>query len=777
MISDSDIFGLARGQWKSIITSVTNVSLNKLTNKHQPCPLCGGKDRYRFDDKDGQGTYYCNHCGAGNGYTLIKKYNNWDDQTTIIAIQKFLGIDENSFEPQVPAPENIVWDKSTLLNKPKKYNFKYCWDWLDESDRKIGYVTRFDLKDGKKIIWSILYGKGEQGLGWYQSSIKTNKPLFGLPTIQRSNVVLVVEGEKSQVIVSKIIQSIGVVAAQGGSQMVKKTDWSPLKDKEVIIWPDNDEAGLKYASDIKAILPKAKIIKPPEGKSKGWDLADAIEEGWTGEQIFDYMNKNVMEINKMDVSNELDLVKKLVRPLGHDKNEYFYCPVGHKQLITLSPNSHTKNSLLSLCDLDVWETTFPGKKEGFDSLRASNFLMKECRKQGIFKPEKIRGVGFWEDRSRIVINNGSELIVDDKELDFADIDSSFYYEQSNLKNWIDLNNPLLENELGYITKASVSIPWEHSINAEYLLGLIVSGPICGALDWRSHGWITGSAGTGKTTVTRDLIGSLWGDACIKVQGKTSEAGIRQQLGPNALPVLFDEAEPNEASDKKSIQSIIAIARQASSKGEFKIAKGTADHKGVSFNVTSSFIFSSINTALKYQADETRTLILGIDAHVERGVRDKMYKDFQDAVNHFDNNFSKRYIGFLAKNIKYIKENGKKVVQILKGKGFSPRLADQSGYILGAALILYFPNRTASDEEIDAYVSEYESDLMVQKNSIDGTQELDLLNSILDSLVMANMNDGNRQMPLRRIIKILKEKSRGYEDYDCKIKSNDPGSKI
>jgi phage/plasmid primase-like uncharacterized protein len=37
---------------------------DQLTDTHQPCPLCGGEDRYRFDDLNGTGSWYCNQCGG-----------------------------------------------------------------------------------------------------------------------------------------------------------------------------------------------------------------------------------------------------------------------------------------------------------------------------------------------------------------------------------------------------------------------------------------------------------------------------------------------------------------------------------------------------------------------------------------------------------------------------------------------------------------------------------------------------------------------------------------
>jgi len=44
-----------------------------LVGKGKPCPLCGGKDRFRFDNKNGAGTYFCQQCGPGNGFTMLKK--------------------------------------------------------------------------------------------------------------------------------------------------------------------------------------------------------------------------------------------------------------------------------------------------------------------------------------------------------------------------------------------------------------------------------------------------------------------------------------------------------------------------------------------------------------------------------------------------------------------------------------------------------------------------------------------------------------------------------
>lgn len=63
---------VARGRWREILPRL-GIDLKYLVDKHGPCPLCGGRDRFRFDDRDGDGTYFCNQCGAGNGLILVRR--------------------------------------------------------------------------------------------------------------------------------------------------------------------------------------------------------------------------------------------------------------------------------------------------------------------------------------------------------------------------------------------------------------------------------------------------------------------------------------------------------------------------------------------------------------------------------------------------------------------------------------------------------------------------------------------------------------------------------
>jgi putative DNA primase/helicase len=61
--------------------------------------MCGGKTRFRFDDLEGRGTYYCNRCGAGSGLQLVMKFRSWDFRTTACEIDRIIGADAPKPQP------------------------------------------------------------------------------------------------------------------------------------------------------------------------------------------------------------------------------------------------------------------------------------------------------------------------------------------------------------------------------------------------------------------------------------------------------------------------------------------------------------------------------------------------------------------------------------------------------------------------------------------------------------------------------------------------------
>ena len=96
---DQPVREVALGRWPAILVAF-GLSLRSLSGKHAPCPLCGGKDRFRFDNKEGRGTYHCSQCGPGDGFSLLMKWSKQPFATIADQIRKIAG--DSSLQPVIP---------------------------------------------------------------------------------------------------------------------------------------------------------------------------------------------------------------------------------------------------------------------------------------------------------------------------------------------------------------------------------------------------------------------------------------------------------------------------------------------------------------------------------------------------------------------------------------------------------------------------------------------------------------------------------------------------
>jgi putative DNA primase/helicase len=76
------------GRWAEILPQL-GIATKYLTNRNTSCPLCGGRDRFRFTPS--KGLYVCNKCGGGDGITLAMKVNGWDFKATADKIESLMG--------------------------------------------------------------------------------------------------------------------------------------------------------------------------------------------------------------------------------------------------------------------------------------------------------------------------------------------------------------------------------------------------------------------------------------------------------------------------------------------------------------------------------------------------------------------------------------------------------------------------------------------------------------------------------------------------------------
>ena len=151
-------------------------------------------------------------------------------------------------------------------------------------------VARFDTADGGKTIRQASWLRDKSGNeAWHPKTAPVAQNLLynGEQLAQYPDKpVLIVEGEKCVQAIAETWKKWIILTWQGGTTTAAKADWSGFEGRDVMIWPDNDEVGMKAAVEIAQHIPHAKIVEPPSDKPQGWDVADAISEGWTNDQLY-----------------------------------------------------------------------------------------------------------------------------------------------------------------------------------------------------------------------------------------------------------------------------------------------------------------------------------------------------------------------------------------------------------------------------------------------------------------------------------------------------------
>lgn len=78
------------GRWHSILSAL-GVEARILNRKNQPCPMCGGKDRFRWTNHNEDGGYFCSGCGSGDGITFVQAVFKVDFREAAAKIESIVG--------------------------------------------------------------------------------------------------------------------------------------------------------------------------------------------------------------------------------------------------------------------------------------------------------------------------------------------------------------------------------------------------------------------------------------------------------------------------------------------------------------------------------------------------------------------------------------------------------------------------------------------------------------------------------------------------------------
>jgi len=218
--------------------------------------------------------------------------------------------------PVIPVPTDALPCNFAMPDFGGKPTNLYPYHQAD--GQLVGYVARWDIinpetgKSEKKILPLCYCDIGNGKKAWRSAGMPTLRPLYRLPEIlARQHVpIIVCEGEKTAEAAKVLFPDYVSTTPMHGAKSPQKTDWSAVKGRRVIIATDHDEAGGQFGDAVYDLclaagadsvfhLPAEAIGKrhpvvngfEPRGSdvSRGYDLADALGEGWTFQDIEQFL--------------------------------------------------------------------------------------------------------------------------------------------------------------------------------------------------------------------------------------------------------------------------------------------------------------------------------------------------------------------------------------------------------------------------------------------------------------------------------------------------------
>lgn len=271
------------GKWRQVLFNF-GVRLEDLNGKHTACPMCGGVDRFRFDNKAGSGSYFCTGCGNGYGIDLAIKFTGRPFKEVAAEIDKMIG----NITPDKTEPEPVV-DKIRMLANYKR-TINECGKIYDPmrylKHRNINTLPNVYFhpglpfyEDGKEIrkhpaMLGILQNAKGEGIALHRTYI--NDDLTVTRKLTRGSELLAGSAIRLYKVKDVLGVAEGIETACSAHQKFNVPVWSVVSSslmesfvppegiKEVRIFGDNDP---NYAGQKSAYLLATKLYKQGYGVS------------------------------------------------------------------------------------------------------------------------------------------------------------------------------------------------------------------------------------------------------------------------------------------------------------------------------------------------------------------------------------------------------------------------------------------------------------------------------------------------------------------------------
>lgn len=317
-----------------ILTNVAGIPSEYCDEKHHPCILCGGVDRFRVIDME-TGTCFCNQCfnhKNGDYINAVMHFRGVTFREALILIADHLGFRSGRVSPPPVVQKSakraknkftssitrvivpVYREDGTRLgmkincsNGTKSWFMLFHWngftyqpnpaylspsshvkkhtiyEYLDGDGKPHHLVYRMDLKEGRKIPMQFHW----DGTAYVSGKGELETIPYNAPELRRSERVFFVEGEKCAAALQWDLaqnppegEMPAVTCINCGCGAFQDEYCAWFHGKDLLIFPDNDEPGRKFARELveklSPVCKRIRVYKWPDGTPEKWDIADEI---------------------------------------------------------------------------------------------------------------------------------------------------------------------------------------------------------------------------------------------------------------------------------------------------------------------------------------------------------------------------------------------------------------------------------------------------------------------------------------------------------------------
>lgn len=299
----------AHGCWPGILERL-GVDRKLLNKKNQPCPGCGGEDRFQFTDKYGEGNYVCRGCGAGGGFKLAEMALGWPFIAVLEAVEDIVGKGLPLPKAQNSAPSaqrmrklaQRIWEEASAITQGDEVD-RYlhgrglqlaAYPQVLRFHPALGYYEKDEAGKSKKVaeypaMLACIQGAGGHAVSLHRTYLTDGRKALGRESKKvlsagiNGATVRLFEPAQELAIAEGIETALAVQLSTGKPTWAALSAgnleklWIPDTVRRICIYADND-ANSEYDGQAAAFNLARRLKKQDSRRGPGEDIAPRVVE-------------------------------------------------------------------------------------------------------------------------------------------------------------------------------------------------------------------------------------------------------------------------------------------------------------------------------------------------------------------------------------------------------------------------------------------------------------------------------------------------------------------